>query len=161
MNDDTIEADFTNPTAEIVSAYVANNAVHQSDLPRIITSVHDALQKLGAPKVDPVSEKPEPHMLIKKTITPDHLISLEDRRSYKSLKRHLATRGMTPDDYRAKWGLPSDYPMVAPNYAKQRSELAKKFGLGQLRSQKPTPEPEAARLAPKKRGRSPKAMAEA
>src|ERR671916_686083 len=102
------------------------------DITALIASVHQALQSLSAPpQAEP--EKREPLVSIKKSITPDFLISLEDGRRYKSLKRHLAGRGLTPEQYREKWGLPRDYPMVAPNYAKQRSELARASGLGQLR----------------------------
>lgn len=120
--------------AEIVSAYVGNNSVHVGDLPNIISSVHSALQNLGQPQ-EPVPEKLTPLMPIKKTITPDHLVSLEDGKRYKSLKRHLSGRGLTPQQYRQKWSLPSDYPMVAPNYAAQRSELAKAAGLGRKRDE--------------------------
>ena len=130
--EDQPQSDLGALTADIVSAYVANNSVPQGELAAVIASVHAALQNLGAPKpAEP--ERPEPPVSIKKSITPDYLISLEDGRGYKSLKRHLTGRGLTPDQYRQKWGLPSDYPIVAPNYAKQRSELAKSLGLGQLR----------------------------
>jgi predicted transcriptional regulator len=161
MNDlEPNNADLTSLTADVVSAYVSNNAVQQSDLPSVIASVHAALQGLKAPKA-PESEKLEPRMPIKKTITPDHLISLEDGRKYKTLKRHLAGLGLTPDQYRQKWGLSADYPMVAPNYARQRSELAKSLGLGQLRrrperSEEPREEAAASdpaeSPAPKRRG---------
>lgn len=121
-------------TAAIVSAFVANNAVPAADLPALIASVHAALSGIGQPAAaEP--EKLTPPVPIKKTITPDHLISLEDGKPYKSLKRHLSTRGLSPEDYRRKWGLPHDYPMVAANYAAQRSELAKSIGLGQIRRQ--------------------------
>src|SRR5918997_3513109 len=124
--------DFTALTAEVVSAYVANNSLRPADIPDLIASVHRALQGLSAPpQAEP--EKREPPVPIKKSITPDFLISLEDGRRYKSLRRHLSGRGLTPEQYREKWGLPSNYPMVAPNYAKQRSELARAIGLGQLR----------------------------
>ena len=130
--DEAASADFPTLTADVVSAYVSHNAVRSADLPDLIASVHRALQGLSAPpQTQP--EKREPPVPIKKSITPDFLISLEDGRRYKSLKRHLAGRGLTPQAYREKWGLPLDYPMVAPNYAKQRSELAKALGLGQLR----------------------------
>lgn len=119
-------------TSEIVSAYVANNKIPASELPEVISSVHSALRGLDEKKVQE-PEKLVPLMPIKKTITADFLISLEDGRRYKSLKRHLSGRGLTPADYREKWGLAKDYPMVAPNYAKQRSELAKALGLGQQR----------------------------
>src|ERR671916_777525 len=124
--------DFTALTAEVVSAYVANNSLRPADIPDLIESVHRALQGLSAPpKAEP--EKREPPVSIKKSITPDFLISLEDGKRYKSLKRHLKGRGLTPEQYREKWGLPREYPMVAPNYARQRSDLAKALGLGQLR----------------------------
>jgi predicted transcriptional regulator len=124
--------DFASITADIVSSYVTNNAIHRNDLPTVIASVHAALQGLITPKqTEP--EKPQPAVSIRKSISPDFLISLEDGRKYKSLKRHLGKLGLTPEDYRAKWGLPPDYPMVAPNYALQRSELAKSMGLGQQR----------------------------
>jgi predicted transcriptional regulator len=115
-----------------VSAYVANNSLRSADIPDLIDSVHRALQGLSAPpQAEP--QKREPPVSIRKSITPDFLISLEDGRCYKSLKRHLKGRGLTPEQYREKWGLPRDYPMVAPNYAKQRSELARASGLGQSR----------------------------
>ena len=120
-------------SAEIVSAFVSNNNVNASDLPSIISDVHAALEKLGKPqKQEP--ERPTPPLPIKKTITPDYLISLEDGKRYKSLKRHLAGRGLTPEQYREKWGLPHDYPMVAANYSAQRSELARTMRLGQKRT---------------------------
>ena len=136
--EDKTTTDLGALTADIVSAYVSNNSVPQGELPTVIASVHAALQNLGAPK-QVEAERPEPPVPIKKSITADYLISLEDGRGYKSLKRHLTGRGLTPDQYRQKWGLPSDYPMVAPNYAKQRSELAKSLGLGQLRRNAPAP----------------------
>ena len=120
-------------TASLVSAYVGNNSVHQTALPEIINSVHASLRGLGASAPAAAAEKPTPPVPIKKTITPDYLISLEDGRRYKSLKRHLSGRGLSPEDYRRKWGLPGDYPMVAPSYAKQRSDLAKAAGLGRKR----------------------------
>lgn len=133
--------DFTEITADIVSSYVTNNAVHSADLPALIASVHAALQGLTAPKrAEP--EKPQPPISIRKSVTPDFIISLEDGKQYKSLKRHLTKLGLTPEAYREKWGLPRDYPMVAANYAQQRSELAKSMGLGQKRR-----EPTATRAA--------------
>jgi predicted transcriptional regulator len=132
MDENTGPPDFTALTAEVVSAYVANNSLRPADIPDLIASVHQALQGLSAPQqAEP--EKREPPVPIKKSITPDFLISLEDGRRYKTLRRHLAGRGLTPEQYREKWGLSRDYPMVAPNYAKQRSELAKARGLGQIR----------------------------
>jgi predicted transcriptional regulator len=124
--------DFIGITADIVSSYVAKNVVHHADLAAVIASVHTALQGLVAPKlVEP--EKPQPPVSIRKSVTPDFLISLEDGKPYKALKRHLTRLGLTPEAYREKWGLPLDYPMVAPNYAQKRSELAKSFGLGERR----------------------------
>jgi predicted transcriptional regulator len=131
-------------TSGIVSAYVSNNSLNVSALPELISSVYGALTGLLAPAPAPEAEKPVPPVSIKKSVTPDYLISLEDGRQYKSLKRHLSGRGLTPDEYRAKWGLPRDYPMVAPNYAAQRSELAKSMGLGRKRAE-PAPEVKAPR----------------
>lgn len=118
--------------SEIVSAYVTRNSVPAADLPALIASTHSALAKLGV-SVEPELVRPQPPVPIKKTVTPDHIISLEDGKPYKTLKRHLAGRGITPDEYRRKWSLPPDYPMTAANYAAQRSELAKSIGLGQAR----------------------------
>lgn len=116
--------------AEIVAAYVASNHVQADELPELIAAVKRALDQTSEPAAEQPEEKPVPHMPIKKTITPDYLVSLEDQQHYKTLKRHLAGRGLTPSQYRAKWGLPLDYPMVAPNYSAQRSELARSLGLG-------------------------------
>ncbi len=119
-------------TADIVSAYVGNNSVSAADLPALIQSVHRALSGVstGAEVVEAAPK--EPAVSVRRSITPDFLICLEDGRKFKSLKRHLRTKyNMSPEDYRAKWGLPKDYPMVAPNYAKARSDLAKQMGLGQ------------------------------
>ncbi|TNC06534.1 MucR family transcriptional regulator [Methylobacterium terricola] len=126
------EAGFIGLAADIVGSYVAKNNVPASELPGLIAATHAALVKLTAPPA-PEPVKLEPPVPIRKTVTPDYLISLEDGHQYKSLKRHLSSRGMTPDEYRQKWGLPRDYPMVASNYAAQRSELAKSLGLGQIR----------------------------
>jgi predicted transcriptional regulator len=147
-------------TSEIVSAFVANNKLAASELPEIIATVHAALRGLGEKQL-PEPEKLTPPVPIKKTVTADYLISLEDGRRYKSLKRHLSGRGLTPASYREKWGLARDYPMVAPSYAKQRSELAKALGLGQQRRKSAEKAPEveeATPAAPKRRGR-PKAQA--
>jgi predicted transcriptional regulator len=122
--------------ADIVSAYVSHNSVQTSDLAALIGAVHSALSNVGKP----ASEAPrsEPAVPVKKSITPDHLISLFDGKKYKSLKRHLRTsHNMTPQEYRAFWDLPRDYPMVAPNYARARSELAKTMGLGLQRRKEP------------------------
>src|SRR5215207_4286186 len=122
--------------ADIVSAYVSNNSVASNDLAGLIENVHQALLKVAGGAPEAPAEAPIPAVSIKKSITPDHLICLEDGKKFKSLKRHLRTRyDMSPQAYREKWGLPSDYPMVAPSYAQTRSELAKKIGLGQGRKQ--------------------------
>ncbi|WP_046869192.1 MucR family transcriptional regulator [Microvirga massiliensis] len=115
--------------AEIVSSFVSSNPVPRTDLPALIGSVHAALQKVASP-AEVGEPKPTPAVPVKKSITVDFLISLEDGRPYKSLKRHLTRLGLTSQQYREKWGLPADYPMVAPSYAAQRSELAKNSGLG-------------------------------
>ena len=129
--------------AGIVSAFVAHNSVPTSELPALIASTHAALANLGKEQVPAVEEKPVPAVSIKKSISPDFLICLEDGKKFKSLKRHLRTAyDMTPEEYRAKWGLPADYPMVAPSYAEARSKLAKSMGLGQQRK----------KAAPKRRG---------
>ncbi|WP_407519407.1 MucR family transcriptional regulator [Methylobacterium oryzisoli] len=130
----TVHADtFVSLASDIVSAYVAKNAVPVASLPELLSSVHGALRALGQEAAPAAAEKPVPPVAIRKSVTPDYLISLEDGRQYKSLKRHLATRGLTPEQYRQKWGLPPDYPMVAASYAAQRSDLAKSIGLGQKR----------------------------
>lgn len=117
-------------TADIVAAHVSNNSVAVSDLPNLISNVHGALALLGGAPT-PVEAKLEPAVSVRASIKPDYIICLEDGKKLKMLKRHLMTHyGMTPDDYRAKWGLPKDYPMVAPNYAEQRRNLAVKIGLG-------------------------------
>lgn len=119
-------------TADIVSAYVGNNTVAAEVLPSLIANIHAALSGVSNGPVEPEPEPKEPAVPIRKSINADFLICLEDGRKFKSLKRHLRTKyDMSPEDYRAKWGLPKDYPMVAPNYAKARSELAKQMGLGQ------------------------------
>ena len=130
-------------TADIVSAYVGNNSVAVADLPALIQSIFRALTNVsGSAEPEPAAPK-EPAVPVRRSITPDYLICLEDGRKFKSLKRHLRTKyNMSPEEYRAKWGLPKDYPMVAPNYAKARSELAKQMGLGQ-----------GGRQAPKRRAR--------
>jgi predicted transcriptional regulator len=120
--------------AEIVSAYVANNSLPQNELPDLLRTVHDALTHTAAGQVEAPAEAPKPAVAVKKSVTPDYIVCLEDGKKFKSLKRHLRTQySMTPEQYREKWGLPADYPMVAPNYAKARSELAKEMGLGQQR----------------------------
>jgi len=120
--------------ADIVSAYVSNNSVAASDLPALINEVHGALSRVTTGAVEAEPEPLKPAVPVKKSVHPDYIICLEDGKKFKSLKRHLRTHyNMTPEEYREKWGLPADYPMVAPNYAQARSELAKKMGLGQQR----------------------------
>ena len=117
-------------TSEIVSSHVSNNAVSQADLTKMIETVFATLEGLSGPKEEPVEEL-KPAVPIKKSVHDDYIVCLEDGKKLKMLKRHLSTSyDMTPDDYRARWGLPSDYPMVAPAYARKRHELAKKIGLG-------------------------------
>jgi predicted transcriptional regulator len=120
--------------ADIVAAYVTKNSVRPADLPELIGSVHASLKAVASGATTREPEKPEPAVNPKKSVTPDYLISLFDGRKYRSLKRHIRTaHDMTPEQYRAYWGLPADYPMVAPNYAAARSALAKSMGLGQKR----------------------------
>ncbi|MGI9415807.1 MAG: MucR family transcriptional regulator [Hyphomicrobiales bacterium] len=126
------KAELVELTAEIVSAYVGNNPVSTTDLPVLINDVHKALSSAITEAEKP--EKPElkPAVAIRRSVTPDYIICLEDGKKFKSLKRHLRTHyNLSPDEYREKWSLPRDYPMVAPNYAEARSQLAKKMGLGQ------------------------------
>jgi predicted transcriptional regulator len=125
-------------TAEVVSAYVSNNPIPVSDLPKLIADVYAALGLINGAAPAEESEAQKPAVPIKKSVTPDYIISLEDGTKFKSLKRPLMARyGMTPDEYRAKWNLPRDYPMVAPNYAAARSALAKTMGLGRKPAEKP------------------------
>jgi predicted transcriptional regulator len=126
------QSEIIEMTADIVSAYVGNNSVAAGDLAALIQSVHRALSGVGGAPEPVAAAAREPAVPIKRSIQPDYLVCLEDGRKFKSLKRHLRTKyDLTPEDYRTKWGLPSDYPMVAPSYAKARSELAKQMGLGQ------------------------------
>ena len=154
-------------TAELVSAYVSRNSVPVAELPALIHSVHQSLAGLGSvPAPEPAAEPLKPAVSVKKSITDEFIISLEDGRKLKSMKRYLAGLGMTPDEYRAKWGLPKDYPMVAPGYAAQRSALAKSLGLGRKAAPAVSePEPEApvsvADDVPAKKPRKAKAAAAA
>jgi predicted transcriptional regulator len=126
------KAELIEMTTDIVSAYVGNNSVSATELPGLIQSVHRALTTVSTGQDTTQPAPKDPAVPVKKSITPDYLICLEDGRKFKSLKRHLRTKyNMSPEDYRAKWGLAKDYPMVAPNYAKARSDLAKQMGLGQ------------------------------
>jgi predicted transcriptional regulator len=120
-------------TADIVSAHVSNNSVAVNDLPQLIQNVHNALNGLGT-KVEEAPARQEPKVSVRSSVKPDYIVCLEDGKKLKMLKRHLMTHyQMTPDQYRQKWGLNADYPMVAPNYAEQRRALAKKIGLGTKR----------------------------
>ncbi len=120
--------------ADIVSAYVSNNSVPAADLPNLINEVYSALMRVGSGAPIAPAEAPKPAIPVKKSVTNDYIVCLEDGKKFKSLKRHLRTQyGLSPEEYREKWGLPADYPMVAPNYAAARSSLAKQMGLGQQR----------------------------
>ena len=132
---DMMEADdLIDLTAEIVSAYVSNNPVASGDLAALIADVYGALQRTSGVVSEPEPEPLKPAVAVKKSVNPDYIICLEDGKKFKSLKRHLRTHyNLSPEEYREKWGLPADYPMVAPNYAAARSDLAKKMGLGQQR----------------------------
>lgn len=133
--DDPAKTELVELTAEIVSAYVSKNSVPATDLPGLINDVHDALSRAsGRVGILPDRDELKPAVAIKKSVTPDYIVCLEDGKKFKSLKRHLRTHyKLSPDEYRAKWHLPADYPMVAPNYAAARSQLAKKMGLGTRR----------------------------
>ncbi len=148
---DNIQSDMSETlitlTSDIVAAHVSNNSVTVDDLPSLITNVYGALSGLGTASVVE-EEKPEPAVSVRSSVKPDYIVCLEDGKKLKMLKRHLMTHyNMTPEEYRARWNLPADYPMVAPNYAEKRRELAKKIGLGR--------KPNA------RRGRKPKAAAAA
>ncbi len=134
MNSQTeVDETLITLTADIVAAHVSNNSVAVSDLPLLISNVHNALAGLGTQAPEP-EVKQEPAVSVRASIKPDYIVCLEDGKKLKMLKRHLMTHyQMTPDQYRTKWNLPADYPMVAPNYAEQRRTLAKKIGLGTSR----------------------------
>jgi predicted transcriptional regulator len=134
-------------TSDIVAAHVSNNNVNVEDLPSLITNVYGALAGLGGtPVVE--EEKPEPAVSVRASVKPDYIVCLEDGKKLKMLKRHLMTHyNMTPEEYRARWNLPADYPMVAPNYAEKRRELAKKIGLGRKPNAKRGRKPKAAPTA--------------
>jgi predicted transcriptional regulator len=134
MTDTTSPTQFIALTADIVSAYVSNNTVPASDIPNLINQVHLALLRVSGGQNETQPEPLKPAISVKKSITPEYIVCLEDGKKFKSLKRHLRTQyNMTPEQYREKWQLPTDYPMVAPNYAAARSQLAKQMGLGQQR----------------------------
>ncbi|MEO6382745.1 MAG: MucR family transcriptional regulator [Nitrobacter sp.] len=131
---DTAGKNFLDLTAEIVSAYLSNNTTPASEIPALISQVHAALTRVSSGRGETPAEPTKPAVSVKKSMTADYLICLEDGKRFKSLKRHLrAQYNMTPEQYREKWKLPADYPMVAPNYAVARSQLAKNMGLGQQR----------------------------
>jgi predicted transcriptional regulator len=133
MND-AVPSDLVALTAEIVSAYVGKNNLPTSELPSLIHDVHAALNRAARGGTMVESDELKPAVPVKRSVTPDHIVCLEDGKKFKSLKRHLRTHyKLSPDEYRAKWNLPHDYPMVAPNYASARSQLAKKMGLGTRR----------------------------
>lgn len=135
MTDNIEQDNLIELTAEIVSAYVSANPVASGDLPGLINQVHTALHRTATGAVEPAHEPLKPAVAAKKSVMPDYIVCLEDGKKFKSLKRHLRTHyDLTPEEYRDKWGLPPDYPMVAPNYAKARSALAKEMGLGQKRA---------------------------
>lgn len=134
MSGSVDNAELIELAAEIVSAYVSNNSVPATDLPSLINEVYLALTRVGSVEEKPMAEPLKPAISVKKSVHPDFIICLEDGKKFKSLKRHLRTQyNMSPEQYREKWGLPADYPMVAPNYAAARSRLAKEMGLGQQR----------------------------
>jgi predicted transcriptional regulator len=130
MTDQTNREDILALTTEIVSAYLSNNSVNAGDIPGVIEQVFKTLSNVNTDSIV-MADRPQPAVPIKKSVNPDYIVCLEDGKKLKMLKRHLKTAyNMTPEQYRERWGLPSDYPMVAPSYAKQRSKLAKDIGLG-------------------------------
>jgi len=135
MSDESVKTvsriDYLRMATDIVAAYVGNNKVDRSDIPALINGVFDSLHNLEGGTVEHQRTVPKPAISVRKSVTPDYIVCLEDGKKLKMLKRHLRTSyNMTPEEYRARWNLPSDYPMVAPNYAKRRSDFAKKIGLG-------------------------------
>ncbi len=134
MAENSGESGYIQLTANIVSAYVSNNTVASAEIPNLIAQVYSALTRISSGQTAPPAEPLKPAVAVKRSVTPEYIVCLEDGKKFKSLKRHLRTQyGITPEQYREKWGLPPDYPMVAPNYAAARSQLAKQMGLGQQR----------------------------
>jgi predicted transcriptional regulator len=134
MAENSGESGYIQLTANIVSAYVSNNSVASAEIPNLIAQVYSALMRISSGQTAPPAEPLKPAVAVKRSVTPEYIVCLEDGKKFKSLKRHLRTQyGITPEQYREKWGLPPDYPMVAPNYAAARSQLAKQMGLGQQR----------------------------
>ncbi len=132
--EDTSQPGLVELTARIVSAFVSKNSVAASELPQLINDTHAALSRVTSGAPVPERDEVKPRVPIKRSVMPDHIVCLEDGKKFKSLKRHLRTHyNLSPEEYREKWGLPADYPMVAPNYARARSDLAKKMGLGTRR----------------------------
>ena len=127
-------SDIIDLTSDIICSYVSNNSIPVDELPDLISQIHSTLATIAAPQQDAMQEQQKPAVSKKRSIRPDYLICLEDGQKFKSLKRHLRSKyNLSPEEYRLKWQLPSDYPMVAPNYAAERSKLAMKMGLGQKR----------------------------
>ena len=141
MTEETTQDNMLSLTAEIVSAYVSKNSLPTAALPGLIGQIHQSLTSLSSSHKVEAPVALVPAVPIKKSVTPDYIISLEDGRKFKSMKRYLGLRNMSPAEYREKWGLPRDYPMVAPNYAARRSELAKKLGLGRQPNAAPAAAP--------------------
>ena len=137
-NTQTVESnDLLRMSVEIVSAYVSNNSIAATQVPDVINTVYGALSSINGQPVSESAEAQKPAISVRRSVNPDHIVCLEDGKKLKMLKRHLrAAYGMSPDEYRAKWGLPADYPMVAPNYAQQRSAFAKQIGLGRKKGEK-------------------------
>lgn len=134
MTEDAAQPELVELTARIVSAFVSKNAIDAERLPQLINDTHAALSRATGTVAQPEREELKPKVPVKKSVMPDHIVCLEDGKKFKSLKRHLRTHyNLSPEEYREKWGLPHDYPMVAPNYARARSDLAKKMGLGTRR----------------------------
>jgi predicted transcriptional regulator len=132
--DETPKSDLMEYTVEIVSSFVSNNTVAADDLPALIAATHQALSRVGGEVTGTERDDQKPAISVKRSVTPEYIVCLEDGKKFKSLKRHLRTHyNLSPEQYREKWGLPHDYPMVAPNYAAARSDLAKKMGLGTRR----------------------------
>lgn len=137
-NDQAVASnDLLRMSVEIVSAYVSNNSIAATQVPEVINTVYGALTSINGQAVSESAESLKPAVSVRRSVHPDYIVCLEDGKKLKMLKRHLrAAYGMSPDEYRAKWGLPSDYPMVAPNYAQQRSAFAKQIGLGRKKGEK-------------------------
>lgn len=134
MAEDAVKIDLMDQTTRIVEAYVGNNTLDVKDVPSLISEVHQALVRVSGGAAPAEREELKPAVSAKRSVMPDYIICLEDGKKFKSLKRHLRTHyNLSPEEYREKWGLPHDYPMVAPNYARARSELAKRMGLGTRR----------------------------